>query len=161
MDSHEFNLTNMPEYILVKLINTDNQKSQNLKNLGENLLPIFPMKKTYLMKISSMKTITVTRLQFPLTLAFAFTVFKAQGQTFSKLIVDLTKPENGPLPINYAYTAIGRATNYNSILILRPFKQSCIKSKPCKSLLNELKRFQQLEKETISNLVKTYPYLLQ
>jgi ATP-dependent exoDNAse (exonuclease V) alpha subunit len=84
-----------------------------------------------------MQNIPVARLQFRLTLAFALTVFKAQGQTFSKLIVDLTKPENGLLPINFAYTAIGRATNSN--FILRPFKQSCIQSKPCQSLLNELK----------------------
>jgi hypothetical protein len=59
----------------------------------------------------------VHRHQFPIKLAFAMTINKAQGQTLTRLGIDLTTPvfDHGQL-----YTALSRAPSWRSIRVRLP-----------------------------------------
>jgi ATP-dependent DNA helicase PIF1 len=59
----------------------------------------------------------VHRHQFPIKLAFAMTINKAQGQTLTRLGIDLTTPvfDHGQL-----YTALSRAPSWNAIVVRLP-----------------------------------------
>ena len=51
--------------------------------------------------------------QFPLRLAYAISIHKSQGQTFTKIAIDL---KHTWMP-GLGYVALSRATNYDSIFI--------------------------------------------
>lgn len=53
--------------------------------------------------------------QYPLRLAYAISIHKSQGQTFSKIAIDL---KNTWMP-GLGYVALSRATNYDSISLIK------------------------------------------
>jgi ATP-dependent exoDNAse (exonuclease V) alpha subunit len=55
--------------------------------------------------------------QFPLRLAWAVTIHKAQGKTFSKVIVDLGAGAFAP---GQVYVALSRCTNFQGLVLKRP-----------------------------------------
>lgn len=65
------------------------------------------------------------RVQFPLKLAYAFTVHKMQGQTIDLAVIDL----NQCFEYGQAYTALSRVTTREG-LFLKPFMHSKIKAHP-------------------------------
>lgn len=65
------------------------------------------------------------RVQFPLKLAYAFTVHKMQGQTIDLAVIDL----NSCFEYGQAYTALSRVKTMNG-LFLKPFLYSKIKCHP-------------------------------
>jgi energy-coupling factor transporter ATP-binding protein EcfA2 len=62
--------------------------------------------------------------QIPLKLAWAVTVHKSQGQTFSKVIIDL---EKHAFAQGQVYVALSRAVSLDGIHLARPIKQSDIR----------------------------------
>jgi hypothetical protein len=76
-DSQTIHLHYPPQYVLVKLLQT---KAPQLKGLPPNVIPIAPITKTFIATKNGEKT-TVHRTQLPLTLAYAFTNYRLQGQT--------------------------------------------------------------------------------
>ena len=72
----------LPAYVLVEF---DNYKGPYLYNKS---IPIVPLLHSWLKN-----GITFTRLQVPLTVAHALTIYKAQGLTLGKIIVDIGKSE--------------------------------------------------------------------
>ncbi|KAF8527303.1 hypothetical protein JB92DRAFT_2698590 [Gautieria morchelliformis] len=68
---------------------------------------------------------TVHRRQLPLTAAYAFTDYKAQGQTLRPVIVDIGNPPSGGLNVFNAYVAISRGRSREMVRLLRDFN-SCI-----------------------------------
>lgn len=54
-------------------------------------------------------------IQFPLRLAYAISIHKSQGQTFSKIAIDL---KHTWMP-GLGYVALSRATNYDSIMLIK------------------------------------------
>ncbi|GBN02340.1 hypothetical protein AVEN_260402-1 [Araneus ventricosus] len=57
------------------------------------------------------------RKQFPIRLAFSMTINKAQGQTFDKICLDLTKPvfSHGQL-----YVGLSRVRSFDSVTVVSP-----------------------------------------
>jgi hypothetical protein len=137
INDHEFVLKTSPAFILIRLCRPNNRNCPKFLDLNDNLIPLFPKKKKFDVPYSSMKNITVQRVQFPLTLAFGLTAFKAQGKSLKKVIIDLTEPITGKLPQHYAYSALSRATCLDSIIILRPFRIKVIQESPHTDLLEE------------------------
>lgn len=74
-----------PRYVLVKLLRT---KAAHLQGLAENVIPISPVTKS-LIVMKDGNRITVHRTQLPLTLAYAFTDYRSQGQSLKPVIVDI------------------------------------------------------------------------
>jgi hypothetical protein len=77
--------------------------------------------------------------QFPVTLTFAITDFKCQGQTYDRVIVDIRKPHGrGRLPAASAYVQLSRAKSLKGVSILRPFDASELRKPLGQGLLDEL-----------------------
>ena len=74
---------------------------------------------------------------FPLVLAYATTVHKAQGMTLSNVILDFRA--KGKIPYGAFYTACTRVKSLNN-LFLRNFKIGYVKTAP--KVLKEVKRLQ-------------------
>jgi hypothetical protein len=85
----------LPTYILVKLTRT---RACRLEGLEEGVIPVEPIATSYRIKIPvEAKSVqrTVHRKQFPLTGAYAFTDYRAQGQTIPYVLVDIASPTGG------------------------------------------------------------------
>ena len=75
--------------------------------LPEGTVPIFPTKKKF--KLGGRSGVHIEREQFALTLAYAFTDFKSQGQTIESVIVNLAEPPSGTLMGFCAYISLSRS----------------------------------------------------
>ena len=78
--------------------------------------------------------ITVNRTQLPLTLAYAFTDYRAQGQTIEPVVVDIGPPPHGCLTPFNIYVALSRATGLDNICLLRDFDQRLFQQHPSEFL---------------------------
>jgi len=70
-----------------------------LKGLFKNVISIITISRSFqyhhhLSESSTSKTFIINRYQLLFALAFCFTGFKAQGQTFDNLIIDLQRPHD-------------------------------------------------------------------
>ena len=61
--------------------------------------------------------------QFPLTLGYAITIHKSQGQTYKKAKIDLG---SGAFASGQLYVALSRCTDYNNIFLAQKIKESDI-----------------------------------
>ena len=144
------NLKYLPVYILVKMIRT---RAPLLDNLGDKVVPIefasqtFPI--TYVNENSDQEKKTVTRLQYPITGAYAITDYRAQGQTLSNVIVDIASPGYGKLTLFNLYVALSRSRGRDSIRLLRDFDDKIFNQTHCEALINEDARLEKLHEDTI------------
>lgn len=56
-----------------------------------------------------------------MTEAYAFTDYRAQGQTITNVIVDIARPTGFDLTLANVYVALSRSSGRSTIRILRPF----------------------------------------
>jgi ATP-dependent exoDNAse (exonuclease V) alpha subunit len=137
------NLTQQPPYILVKLLRT---KIQQLSDLP-HVIPIFPITKSFTISVGGSKQ-TVTRTQFPITSAYAFTDYRAEGQTIAPAIVDIGRPPTGGLTPFNIYVALSRARGREGIRLLRDFDEQLLQQHPNQFLRVEDDRLKKLDDET-------------
>ena len=130
---HDEIIVTLPTYMLVKLKH-DIGIEITLPGLPPSVVSIEPMSLTY--KASLGKAMTYS--QFPITLAYAITDYKCQGQTFRWVIVDLKKPNGGYSPTSSPYVQLSWAKTLASLSILRPFDPTELQSPLSKDLLAEL-----------------------
>jgi ATP-dependent DNA helicase PIF1 len=77
---------------------------------------------------------TIVRRQFPLTLSYAITAHKAQGQTLSRILVD---QRNDSFAHGQTYVTFGRACNRESVCVLiRPDRLRAEQDPPCALIRN-------------------------
>ena len=117
-----------------------------LHGLPPSTLPIFPLTNKF-----KLGTKTITRTQYSLTPAYAFTDYKAQGQTMESVIVDLGKPPTGALTGFTVYVALSRSRGRPNIRLLRPFDHSLFTVHPSENLRLEDIRLRSLEESTIEH----------
>ena len=115
-------LTRLPAYLLVKLKRT---RATQLEGLEECVIPVEPMAVKFQIKVKmkGWKVImrTITRMQFPITGAYAFTDYRSQGQTIPRVIVDIAKVPTGGLSLFNLYVALSRSHGQDTIRLLRDF----------------------------------------
>lgn len=126
-----------PRYVLVRLLRT---KAPHLQGLEQNIIPIMPVTKAFTVMKGEMKT-TVNRTQLPLTLAYAFTDYRSQGQTLQPVIIDIGRPPHGYLTAFNMYVALSRGTG-------RDFDESLLRQHPSEYLRLEDDRLQKLNEIT-------------
>ena len=78
-----------------------------IPSLPKGVIPIFPSRNTF--SLEGKCQITVHREQLAVTAAYAFTDYKAQGQTMECVIVDLAKPPSGAFIGFAVYVALSRS----------------------------------------------------
>lgn len=95
---------------------------------------------------------STSRRQFALTGGYAFTDFKAQGQTITRLITDLANPPTRSLSPFSAYVTLTRCRGRNNIRLLKYFDEAVFRRHPNEDLREETDHLKELEKRS-SNLV--------
>lgn len=113
------------------------------------MLPLEPMERKFTITLPVQKIRkTVRRRQFPLTAAYAFTDYRAQGQTLRTLIVDLGPVPSGKLTPFNAYVALSRSPGRETIRLLRAFDDDLFTAIPDENLELEDRRLEALNRET-------------
>jgi hypothetical protein len=134
-----------PLYVLVRM---DRTRASKLKGLDEGVIPIVPMARTFTIKDSAGTKKTVTRCQMPITGAYGFTDFRAQGQTLDYAMIDIGKPPSGQLTAFNVYVALSRGRGRENIRLLRDFEDKLFTEHPSEHLRIEDKRLDELNKAT-------------
>lgn len=133
-----------PAYILVKL---DRTKAPRLAGLPEGVVPIKPMTKDMTISVNG-RPVRVSRTSLPMTLAYALTDYRAQGQTLKYVIVDIAWPPSGGLTPFNVYVALSRSSGADTIRLLRDFDPTLFTKHPSEYLRQEDKRLEHLDRET-------------
>ena len=143
-ETHSIHLRYPPRYILVKLHHT---KAPSFEGLPQNVIPIEPIKKNFTINKDGVKK-TVTRLQLPLTLAYALTDYRSQGQTLNPVMIDIAPPPFGHLTPFNIYVALSRGKGRSNIRLLRDFDTTLFQQHPSEYLQLEDDRIEKLNEAT-------------
>ncbi|KAI6003099.1 hypothetical protein EDD15DRAFT_2226907, partial [Pisolithus albus] len=90
-----------------------------------------------------------------MTAAYAFTDYRAQGQTIPFVIVDIATPPSGGLSLFNLYVALSRSKGRSSIRLLRDFDNKVFQAGHSPELLAENDRLDKLNHETLHQLQST------
>jgi hypothetical protein len=104
-------IKDMPTAIMVEVDDYDGPKFP-----GTNYIPIFPVARRF-----EYKKRDCSRTNFPLRLAYAITVHKAQGLTLKQVVLNLERKDHSP---GLSYVAISRVKKLSSIMFETPFDLS-------------------------------------
>ena len=126
----------LPESVLVKLSRT---RAAALPNLEEGVIPIQRISTKTQIRVRG-KSQTVTRTQFPITPAYSFTDYRAQGQTIPYVVVDIASPPTSGLSLFNLYVALSRSSGRNTIRLLRDFDDDTFLQAHVPELLEEDER---------------------
>ena len=89
-----------------------------IKTFRKNKITIFPQTVYYDEKTKTIsKDVVGTFTQFPVKLAYAITIHKSQGQTYSAVKIDLARGAFAP---GQVYVALSRCQNLNNLYLTRP-----------------------------------------
>ena len=148
-------LTKMPLYILVRLEKT---RSVQLEGLEPNIIPILPYEMKH--KISYKRggsdiNETITERQYPFVLGYAFTDYRAQGQTLGRVIVDLATPATGKAPTQFNfYVSLSRSSGREHLRLLRYFDESIFGDPLPATLMDEDDRLEEMDQRTYTSWKK-------
>ncbi|KAG8729496.1 hypothetical protein FRC12_020939 [Ceratobasidium sp. 428] len=143
-------LTRLPAYILVKL---DKTRAKTLPGLEPGVVPVVPAVKNYSIVVpivqsdGQIKPVrrNVKRIQFPIALAYAFTDYRAQGQTLKSAIIDIAKPPTGgKLSQPNVYVALSRCPGLDNIRILCDFDRAILRKPVDLDLVKDDERLERL-----------------
>ena len=147
--SSEVHLQYLPLYILVKMART---RASRLPGLEDNVVPIQPASCSISISLrtSSGGTVrrTVQHRQFPMTLGYALTDYRAQGQTIPYVIIDIARPPSGKLDLFNLYVALSRSRGRHSVRLLRDFDDHIFLASHDTSLMQEDDRLERLDDVT-------------
>ena len=142
-------LRHLPVYILVKLIKT---RASQLPLLDQGVIPIEPHISSTKFAVEDEDGKVVQRSgkrrQYCLTAAYAFTDYRAQGQTISHVIVDIARPPRGTLSLFNVYVALSRSSGRSTIRLLRDFDEGVLRQSHQLDLLAEDDRLNRLHDTT-------------
>jgi hypothetical protein len=142
-------LKHLPSYILVKLSRT---RASKLEGLDESIIPIEPTSVKFQIRVKNadkkLISRTVSRKQFPMTAAYAFTDYRSQGQTIPYVIVDIARPPTGGLNLFNLYVALSCSSGRTSILLLRNFEPEMFQKNHISALMLEDDRLEHLNELT-------------
>ena len=105
------------ECVLVKL---SRMRAAALLGSGEGVIPIQQISTRTQICVGG-KSRTVTCTQFPITGAYSFTNYRAQGQTIPYVIINITSPPTSGLSLFNLYVALSRSSGRDTIRLLRDF----------------------------------------
>ena len=96
-------IIDLPQYMLIR-IHSQNEEDIHIPGLSVNVVPIWSESFRYSVGHGRWARIK----QFPVTLAYAITDFKCQGQTYEWLRVDIKRPHTGAASVMSPYVQLSR-----------------------------------------------------
>ena len=126
-------------------------RATRLEGLEDAVIPVELASATMQIKVKVGQKLvkrTVTRRQYPMTAAYAFTDYRAQGQTIPYVIIDIATPPNGGLTLFNLYVALSRSSGRSTIRLLRDFDDNLFKQADDTDLLMEDDRLDKLDRIT-------------
>lgn len=143
-------LRHLPLCILVKLERT---RAAQLPGLPEGVLPLVPSSAPFYISLKTrdrgIVKRRVLRRQYPITPAYAFTDYRALGQTIPYVIVDIKTPRTGAgLSLFNLYVALSRSKGRESIRLLREFDDQIFMKSHDEELAKEDQRLSKLDDQT-------------
>jgi len=139
-------ITSLPAYMLVKLPTPADGHSIHIPGLPPDVVPLEPV----LFRHTAGHGRYVKLRQFPVTLAYAITDFKCQGQTFDWIRADIKKPPTGFSPSMSPYVQLSRVRCLDHLSIMRPFTPDELCSLLPKELQDELQWQEEMAMETMA-----------
>jgi hypothetical protein len=88
--------------------------------------------------------------QFPVTLAYAISDYKRQGQTYYAHHVDIKRPATGDASVMSPYVQLSRGQSLNRLSILRPFDPVDLRVPIPDELVKDLEWEEQMAKKTMA-----------
>lgn len=149
VDTREVLLRYPPAMVIVHL---DFCELPPLQGLPPQHVPVSPSQCRF--SIATTPSTRVTRRQLPLIPAYAFTDFKAQGQTIDNVLVDIGKTTCFALSPFNAYVALSRSHGRNCIRLLRDFDNDLFLRYPSEDLRIEDIRIEQQAEETKKHYIR-------
>ena len=146
-----------PLYALIEIARS--KIECNMEELPLKLVPIPLIEQTFRVDISDIlpkgkrprsnqkAILSVKRRALPLVPAYCITTHKSQGQTLSKVVIDLKLP-NETDDIAAVYVPLSRVKRLTDLVILRHFDYKVLLIKPSKSQVAEMERLDKLYSET-------------
>lgn len=138
-----------PAFVLVQLERT---RAEKLEYLDPGVIPIRPILQTMRINVRGpngrTKIRTVKRSQYPMTLAYAFTDYRSQGQTIRFVIVDIARPPTGSLSLFHMYVALSRSSGRGTIRLLRKPDKEVLRGGHSPELLAEDDRLKEMDETT-------------
>jgi ATP-dependent exoDNAse (exonuclease V) alpha subunit len=146
-----------PLYALIEIAKS--KIECDLEELQPKLIPIPLLEQTFRVDVGDMipkekksrsnqkAFLSIKRRALPLVPAYCITTHKSQGQTLSKVVVDLKLP-NETDDIAAVYVPLSRVKRLADLVILRHFDYKVLLIKPSKSQLGEMERLDKLYSET-------------
>ena len=116
-------------------------------NAVDDIVPIFPEWTSFqwVRKMNGvLDQVSVSRLQVPLLLAYAYTDYKSQDRSLDWAIIDPASAST----LQGVYVMLSRVRALKGLVILRPFKPEKIEQRMSQELRNELLRIDNLDTET-------------
>lgn len=103
----------LPYYLIIRIKKTDYTRSQ-LQDYSDYItIPIFTKKRAFYRSRNE-----YYRKQFPVRIAFVIIVYKAQGITLDRVVIDITSKEFTP---RLRYIAVSRVKTIKSVIFKKPF----------------------------------------
>lgn len=110
---HWTNRQDFAKAVPTVLIQFDNYAGPTLSIEGHDCVPIVPSQRDFIVS-----GITCSRLQVPITIAWAITIHKAQGITAPRIVTNLTDKEH---VVGLHYVAVSRVKEIKHIMFETPF----------------------------------------
>lgn len=162
-DNLMFKLKQMPLCLVVKF---DNPIKFHHEDFEPNCAPIFPVSATFGHSFTTNKTINtfpfkepvkrvlnIKRVGFPLTLNFATTAHKCQGETLNSAVVDLNFNQNQRSSFA-SYVPLSRLKTSKSLSILREFDGTVLQLPVEPELLSFMEQADIYDKKTKEEFLK-------
>lgn len=155
-----------PSYALIEIVKS--KIECKLQELQPKLVPIPLVEQTFRVDVRDMlpkdeklksngkAVLSIKRRALPLVPAYSVTTHKSQGQTLSKVVIDLNLP-NETDDIAAVYVPLSRVKRLADLIILRHFDYRVLLIKPKKSQLVEIERLDKLYLNTQTRFPELFP----
>ncbi|KAI0056635.1 hypothetical protein BV25DRAFT_1813624 [Artomyces pyxidatus] len=115
-----------------------------LPGLPSDVVPIYPISKTFKYQGRDRRTFNITRLQIPLLPAYAYTDYKSQGRSLDRVVVDVA----GCRSLQSLYVMLSRVKTLKGLAILRWFPPDKISQRLSHEFRSEFARLDVLHRKT-------------
>ncbi|KAF8812817.1 hypothetical protein BYT27DRAFT_7272529 [Phlegmacium glaucopus] len=124
----------------------DMETQITFEGVPKGIIPILPSMVGFTVEVDGQR-VKLERRQIAIVPGYAFTDYKAQGQTMGCVIVDIAKPPSGRLSPFSVYVALSRSKGRKTIRILRDFDPTLFMHHPSEDLRADMARLERLNEQ--------------